>query len=62
MLREVKHTITRFRITLSIVECSLTGPAARAARLFTRTEIAELALPSVHARVVQALWERTTSF
>lgn len=53
-LREVRHTITRFRITLSIVECALARP--KAARFFTRREVAELALPSVHARVVKALW------
>lgn len=52
-LREVRHTITRFRITLSVVKCSLD---TRGARYFTREEIEELALPSVHARVVKALW------
>lgn len=52
-LREVRHTITRFRITLSIVECSV---PRRNLRLFTRDEIAQLALPSVHARVLKALW------
>jgi A/G-specific adenine glycosylase len=55
-LREVRHAITRFRITLSIVECTLKNPRARAARFFTRAEVAALALPSVHARVVEALW------
>lgn len=55
-LREVRHTITRFRITLSIVECALENPKARSARFFTAAEIAKLALPAVHARVLQALW------
>jgi adenine-specific DNA glycosylase len=53
-LRQVQHTITRFRITLSIIECALARP--KAARFFTRAEVAELALPSAHARVVQSLW------
>jgi len=52
-LREVRHTITRFRITLSIVECTL---QSRGARFFSRSEVAELALPSVHARVLEVLW------
>jgi A/G-specific adenine glycosylase len=55
-LREVRHTITRFRITLSIVECKLAQPRARTATFFTRAQVADLALPSVHARVVKALW------
>jgi A/G-specific adenine glycosylase len=55
-LREVRHTITRFRITLSIVECSLKNPRARTATFFDRAQVAQLALPSVHARVVKALW------
>ncbi len=51
--REVRHTITRFRITLSVVECS---SRSRKLRLFTAREAARLALPSVHARVLAALW------
>jgi A/G-specific adenine glycosylase len=54
LLREARHTITRFRITLHIVECSL-APRARA-KLFTRQEVAQLALPSIHAKVIHALW------
>src|SRR5262249_29183609 len=53
LLREARHTITRFRITLSVVECTVT---ARSARLFTEREAASLALPSVHARLLKALW------
>jgi A/G-specific adenine glycosylase len=59
MLRDVRHTITRFRITLSIVECSLTDPPAKSPRFFTRAEVEQLALPSVHARVVGALWDKS---
>jgi A/G-specific adenine glycosylase len=53
-LREVRHTITRFRITLNIVECEL-APRNRAT-LFSRQQVEQLALPSVHSRVVKALW------
>jgi adenine-specific DNA glycosylase len=53
-VHQVRHTITRFRITLSVVECRV--PRAKAARFFTRREVSELALPSVHTRVVDALW------
>ena len=53
-LREVRHTITRFRITLSVIECTLTSRARTT--LFTRQQIDGLALPSVHARVLKALW------
>lgn len=53
-LREVRHTITRFRITLSIVQCAL-APRSRA-ELFDRAEVEQLALPSVHTRVLKALW------
>jgi A/G-specific adenine glycosylase len=53
-LREARHTITRFRITLSVVECTL-APRTRAT-LFTRQQIEHLALPSIHARIVKALW------
>jgi A/G-specific adenine glycosylase len=53
VLRETRHTITRFRITLSVVECT---SSSRSARLFTAREAGRLALPSVHARVLKALW------
>jgi A/G-specific adenine glycosylase len=53
VLREARHTITRFRITLSVVECSL---SSRKATLFTAREASNLALPSVHARLLNALW------
>lgn len=63
VLREARHTITRFRITLSVVKCSLSsrgvasrGAASRGATFFTNRESAELALPSVHARLLEALW------
>jgi A/G-specific adenine glycosylase len=53
-LREARHTITRFRITLSIVACTL---AARSrVTLFTRQKVEQLALPSIHSKVVAALW------
>lgn len=53
-LREARHTITRFRITLSVVECTL-APRSRAT-LFTREQIDKLALPSIHSKLVAALW------
>jgi A/G-specific adenine glycosylase len=53
-LREVRHTITRFRLTLSVVACTLAPRTG--ATLFTREQIEKLALPSVHARIVKALW------
>jgi len=53
-LREARHTITRFRIALSVVQCSL-APRSRA-RLFTRREVEQLALPSIHSKIVRALW------
>jgi len=53
-LREARHTITRFRITLSVVACTL-APRNRAT-LFTRRQIERLALPSIHSRIVEALW------
>ena len=52
VLRETTHTITRFRITLSVVECTT---ASRRARFFTAREAERLALPSVHARMLKAL-------
>jgi A/G-specific adenine glycosylase len=53
-LREARHTITRFRISLSVVECSL-APKARAT-FVTRKEVAALALPSIHSKLIAALW------
>jgi A/G-specific adenine glycosylase len=53
-LREARHTITRFRITLHIVECSLLGGSRPT--LFSRQEIERLALPAIHAKVIAALW------
>ncbi len=53
VLREARHTITRFRITLSVVRCSL---ASRRVELFTKSQVARLALPSVHQRLLHALW------
>jgi A/G-specific adenine glycosylase len=53
VLREARHTITRFRITLSVVECTL---STQTAKLFSAQEVARLALPSVHARLLDALW------
>jgi A/G-specific adenine glycosylase len=55
-LREVRHTITRFRITLSIVECKLAAPKGLPAKLFTREQVERLALPSVHSKVIRMLW------
>jgi A/G-specific adenine glycosylase len=56
LVRTARHSITRFRITLSIVECALGRPPRKGAAFFDRRSVAELALPSVHARVVEALW------
>jgi A/G-specific adenine glycosylase len=53
LLREARHTITRFRITLSVVACTVTS---RSARLFTEREASSLALPSVHTRILKSLW------
>ena len=53
VLREARHTITRFRITLSVVDCSV---SSRRGRFFTAREASALALPSVHARLLAALW------
>jgi hypothetical protein len=58
LLREARHTITRFRITLSIVSCELGGRSTLPSGLglFASEQVGKLALPSVHARVVKALW------
>ncbi len=53
-LREARHTITRFRIAISVVECTL-APKTRAA-FFTRSQVAALALPSIHSKLIAALW------
>ena len=53
-LREARHTITRFRITLSVVACTL-APRSRAT-FFTREQVDKLALPSIHSKIVKALW------
>jgi A/G-specific adenine glycosylase len=53
VVKEARHTITRFRITLSVVECSL---STRQVQLYTKTDAAGLALPSVHAKLLKALW------
>jgi A/G-specific adenine glycosylase len=53
-VHEARHTITRFRITLSVVACTL-APRSRAT-LFTRQQIAKLALPSIHSKIIAALW------
>ncbi len=55
-LREARHTITRFHITLSVVECALATPKPRSAKLFTRQQVRQLALPAVHSKVIEALW------
>jgi A/G-specific adenine glycosylase len=53
-VREARHTITRFRITLSVVRCTL-APRSRAT-LFTRPQVDKLALPSIHSKIIAALW------
>jgi A/G-specific adenine glycosylase len=53
VLRQARHTITRFRITLDVVECKV---PSRRPTLFTARETEALALPSVHARLLKALW------
>jgi A/G-specific adenine glycosylase len=53
-VREARHTITRFRITLSVVACTL-APRSRAP-LFTRQQVEQLALPSIHSKIIEALW------
>ncbi|RYZ06503.1 MAG: A/G-specific adenine glycosylase [Myxococcales bacterium] len=56
LLREARHTITRFRITLSVVAHTLSNPRHGAATFFTRREVEQLALPSIHAKLLKALW------
>jgi A/G-specific adenine glycosylase len=53
-LRETRHTITRFRIALSVVECTLALKAR--ASFFAKNEVSNLALPSIHSKLVAALW------
>jgi A/G-specific adenine glycosylase len=55
-LREARHTITRFRLTLTIVECKLQKAAGKRGAFFTRAQVEQLALPSIHQRIVKALW------
>jgi A/G-specific adenine glycosylase len=57
LLHETRHTITRFRITLQVVSCSLGGGSTLPSGVgfFTKTQIEKLALPSVHSRVLRAL-------
>ena len=55
-LRQVRHTITRFRITLSVVECKLPKIPGKRAAFFTREQVERLALPSIHQRLLTALW------
>ena len=54
-LRDARHTITRFRITLNVVECAL-APRARGGTFFAKSEVASLALPSIHSKLIAALW------
>lgn len=57
-LREARHTITRFRITLSIIRCELAGRSAlpSATGLFSAEQVRQLGLPSIHGRLLAALW------
>ncbi|HYJ08135.1 MAG TPA: A/G-specific adenine glycosylase [Polyangiaceae bacterium] len=57
LLREARHTITRFRITLHVVGCELDerSTLASGVGLFSPLQIKKLALPSVHSRVLRAL-------
>jgi A/G-specific adenine glycosylase len=57
LLRETRHTITRFRITLAVVACSLEGGSTLRSGLglFAPEQVAKLALPAVHARLLRAL-------
>jgi A/G-specific adenine glycosylase len=53
----LRHTITRFRIELSVVRCSL-APQSRlpsSAGFFTPADVEKLALPAVHARILRGL-------
>ncbi|HKY36375.1 MAG TPA: A/G-specific adenine glycosylase [Polyangiaceae bacterium] len=56
-LREARHTITRFRITLSIVACELGGRSTLPSGLglFAENQREKLALPSVYSRLLKAL-------
>ena len=57
LLRQARHTITRFRITLSVVACELAGGSTLRSGLglFDPAQVQRLALPSVHARLLRAL-------
>lgn len=56
VVHQARHTITRFRITLSLVACTLTPASRTKAKLFTRDAIEKLALPSIHSRILKATW------
>ena len=56
VLREMRHTITRYRITLSVVQCATLSPLARKATFFARPQVEQLALPSVHSKILKLLW------
>lgn len=58
--RELVHSITRFRITLSVVRCALAGRAAPVRSdygFYAPAALRKLALPSVHARILRGLQE-----
>jgi A/G-specific adenine glycosylase len=57
LLREARHTITRFRITLQVVSCELAAGSVQASAVgfFTAAQAEKLALPSVHSRLLRAL-------
>jgi A/G-specific adenine glycosylase len=58
LLREARHTITRFRITLSVIGCQLGGRSTLPSGLglFAPSQAHKLGMPSVHVRLLQALW------
>jgi A/G-specific adenine glycosylase len=60
LLRQVRHTITRFRIKLSVVSCELGGRSTLPSGLglFAESQIERLALPSVYSRLLRALTAR----
>lgn len=57
VVQKAQHTITRFRITLHVVSCTL-GPRSTlpsGSGLFSFEQIVRLALPSVHSRLFKVL-------
>lgn len=57
VVQKARHTITRFRITLHVVACTL-GPRATlpsGSGLFASQQLQRLALPSVYARLFETL-------